>query len=221
MDLTDLKGIGQVTCPNCEEEFKSIGQHWTQGDCNEPEFSSKQYQIVRGLLLGDGSIARYQDGNPVFQLRMTNEEFIDWINEKLGIFSTGKFRTYDEERDNWNKKKMYGVRTRSLEQLKEFSEWYREDGKRFPEDLTLSPLEAKMWYVSDGCLQEIDGLWQVEIANHSQSNQAEVMEEALSKTNIEISYSSAALRVSTKQTKEFLKWLGEPVPGFEYKWEVN
>jgi hypothetical protein len=220
MEVTDLTGVGQVTCLSCNEEFKKIGQHWSQGSCNEPELTNEQHEILLGLLLGDGNVTRVGNSKPHYQLRMTNKKFLTWVHDKLGVFSTGVFRTYDEERDNWNKKKMYGVRTRSLEQLEEFADWYVSRTKTFPESKHLSPLEAKMWYVSDGCLKDLNG-GQITIANCVQAEQKETMEKMFSNGRFDVSYSSGEIRISTTQTKEFLEWIGDPVPGFEYKWEVN
>ena len=44
-------------CNQCETEYQSLAQHWSMSQsCDYPPLSEHQREIVRGLMLGDGSL---------------------------------------------------------------------------------------------------------------------------------------------------------------------
>ncbi len=185
--------------------------------------------------MGDGDIHGQSNKNPHFRVRMTNPEFLNYLDECLGILSTGVFLDRDAEyqyrqaadsdhekftvsnREKYND--LYGLRTRSHPQLHEFRQWYKTGEKRFPSELTLTPTIAKMWYVCDGWLaQEKDHQPRVMIKATNEADRAEYLQELFTENGFNPHFTRTELQFTTGETQQLLEWIGSPPPGFKYKW---
>lgn len=61
-------------CPNCSGEFINMGQHWKSSNCEYPKLSKYQQDLIRGILMSDGSVQF--DENNRLKIKMTCEEFL-------------------------------------------------------------------------------------------------------------------------------------------------
>jgi hypothetical protein len=52
--------MSRQTCPDCGESFKSVGHHWRYSPSHRPDITSKQKEILTGLVMGDG-IVHFKD----------------------------------------------------------------------------------------------------------------------------------------------------------------
>lgn len=87
----------EAQCPECGNQYKSIGHHWSRGSCDRPDFSDKQLELIKGLNLGDGNIDDRDSGKSYFRVGSTNPEFLDWLDHQFGILSTGVRLDRDKE----------------------------------------------------------------------------------------------------------------------------
>ena len=208
-----------VECLDCGKNFdskKGRNVHIGQTSCEYPELSQKQKQITTGLLMGDAWL------NGCFMaIDNTNFEFIEWLEDELEIVH-GKTALRKMDDPNHNDQKRMRLQTHSwFEQLRS---WYDGGKKKFPEDLELTPMILKVWYACDGSLVEGNRSDYYE-ARISASNEREGNLEGLFEdtplnptvyrnTNVEIVFGA-------NEREAFFEWVGEPVPGFEYKWRTN
>ena len=208
-----------VVCLDCEEDFKSVqgrNTHIARSDCEYPNLTKRQREITTGLLMGDGWINR-----TYLAIDNCNFEFVSWLEKELEEVH-GK--TVLRKMDNPNHNDQKRVRFQTHSWFKKLAKWYDGGKKSFPEDLELTPMILKVWYACDGSLVEGNRSDYYE-ARISASNEREGNLEALFEdtplnptvyrnTNVEIVFGA-------NEREAFFEWVGEPVPGFEYKWRTN
>lgn len=224
-------------CPNCEDyEGDWIGSHWQRSkSCSYPEPTQYQKEILTGMLMGDGYIDT-SNKSPRMKLDMINKKFLEWFDQEMGIFTTGVRlnRTAAESFSNMenadfitptrveNYHDVHRLYTRSIPWLQTLERWYNSGSKRFPDNLSLTPEIAKIWYVSDGGLYmgNVQSGY-AEIYTSNESDRGDYLEDLFQKVGFDVKFSSGTIRFSTNETQDFLDWIGSPPPGFEYKWEID
>ena len=75
-------------CNQCGTEYQSPSQHWSRSQsCEYRPLFDHQREIVRGLLLGDGSL----EANDLAYLRCASKhlEHLQWVSDKLGWRARG------------------------------------------------------------------------------------------------------------------------------------
>lgn len=231
---------GGVKCHLCGALFERPGYHWSQGDCSYPELPDDKERLVLGLMLGDGTLRRHT-ANPFVQTYMINKPFLEWMDEQLAWLSTGVslYRTAEHgaelSRNNGhasaaaeNYHDVYVMQTRTMPQFEKYVSWYADsDRKRLPDDLTLSPIDMKIWYACDGSLN-----WDRRYPNSRPyatlgvSNEMDDIDTVLdmfrrSTFSHVPSVDENTVRFTVDETEDFLAWMGEAPRGFEYKWMMD
>lgn len=218
-------------CPNCNEEFINMGQHWKSSRCNYPELSRHQRDLLRGILMSDGSVQF--DGNNRLKVNMTCEDFLEWLANELSEICPNRYpilqQTSYEAKESARKsfgddvcqdseyKEKYQVLTRSHPFMNEFDDWYVPE-KKFPlNDLELTPAVAKMWYCGDGRLDMSKE--RAEIACSNEADRIDAVADLIREKGFDANTTiNGAIRIPPRDTPEFLDWMGDPPPDFEYKW---
>jgi len=224
-------------CHSCGGEYLEIGKHWARSDCNTPSLTDEQKEMAIGLLMSDAHI-NTPDADPKkshcsLDVEMINEDFISWLSEQFGSLSRN---TYEREIDLKNVRDRYRFQTRPHPFFDKLREWYSTGSKKFPEDLDITPTISKMWYVGDGgvkfgatsatpCIytrneakrkeyilnlfksKGFDPSWYVDDKNN----------------NHEINSDNPCVTIAFtgQDGPDFLEWIGDAPPGFEYKWEIE
>ena len=118
---------------------------------NEYLFTTEQWSIINGSLLGDGHITKVKYGNSSFvknQCRK-HEDYLKWHFDKLFPYSCPL-----KNRDNYCLGKKYYRTTFNTRTNLIFSElrekWYPLGKKIVPQDLKLDPLAIAIWFFDDG-----------------------------------------------------------------------
>lgn len=223
-----------VTCPNCSGEYTQIANHWTNNyNCEAPDLTPYQKQVIIGCLMGDGS---FQVPRSV-QITMTNIDYLEWLSDELGVIAcdvcdhttaSGQAeKSHSLERlsdDPTHYSDVYVVRTRSIDEIEElYEKWQTDDGKIIPSDLDLTPTSVGHWYVGDGCLD-----YSGKVKDQSNARiKAEFMQGKLNRIQSmfnDIGFNptiteQGSIQIPTEETDGFLEWIDGPFPGFEYKWE--
>ena len=206
------------TCHACNDEFKGITQHWRQSSCPYPEMSDYQVNLIEGLLLSDGSLYNHKkEGYRAgFQIEMANEEFLLWLDQELGRFSNGvRESTSKNEKRSDEYSDAYHLSTIAIPDMDQFVDWYSSGTKQYPEKLKPTPETIKMWFIGDGNLRR-DGRCRISCANEMEH--PEVSNMLFDYIDIGISWSNHEIYIDKSQTSDFFDYIGDPVPGFEYKW---
>lgn len=224
-------------CPFCssDDEYDTIGNHWRQS-CSYPSLSEFEYEILSGLLAGDATIKNKNVGNTSIEIKMINKEFLLYIDDLFGIKSTGvkQKHTSDEIAENLHDKSpvsqdcdfndQYVLVTRNLPDLNPFRNWYSCGEKRIPDEKEITSTMMKYWYVCDGGLS-----WNKETesvrAQLTSTNESDRLPKIADIVEVECgvrpSVYSDRIMFKPTETQSFLSWIGDPVPGFEYKFEVT
>jgi len=219
-------------CPSCDKEFSRVTSHWGQSDCGYPELTERQKKIATGLVMGDADVLR-TGGNPSIRVRMTNKKFLNWLKEEFGCLATDiTLEVSGEEALERNKhsdfikttedtevyKDLYRVVLRANMWYSNLAEWYDTGEKVWPDDISFEPLTVKMWYVCDGWYDESSGRPAIRANNESENlyehigRFKQVGLEPTKQSNRDV------IRFNKSKADKFFEYIGEPVPGFEYKW---
>lgn len=201
-------------CPDCEEPFDTahgLGIHLGKSDCERPDLSERQKQIAKGLLMGDAWI--HPDGQ--LELDINSEAFVQWVADEFSELNpsiTEISREPDKHQDGYRLRLM---KTRFFEQLRG---WYDSGRKEFPDNLELTPLILKVWYCCDGCLEVSGRPW---IACENERGYTKKLKSYFDDTPMDPAvYDSQNVIIAFRadDQEDFFEWIGEPVPGYEYKW---
>ena len=220
--------VESYECPSCGNNYEALGSHFNAKPNHEPSLSNRQREILVGLLMGDGSV--YSN---IMIVRMANEDYLEHISRKSEWLFKGVklWMTAEEslqaansgglEQEVKTAQDMYRLETVAHSEVGYMNDWYRGGKKRFPEDLELTPTIAKHWYCGDGGLMWGKGKPLVQFSSRNESKKVEMLESLFEDVGFDASFSKKSLRIPSGQSKEFLEWMGEAPPGFEYKWEVD
>jgi hypothetical protein len=184
--------------------------------------------IATGLILGDGTLCRNYK-NAIIQVKMINKEYLEHLSEKFGIMSLDieLHKTSDEQAemnrnsgfhksaDGDNYQDVYRWMTRAHPQLNSFRSWYDTGEKIFPQHILVSPTLLKHWYVCDGDKQGK----RIRIASSNESDDLEKLVSYFDSVDIPKPKTTGnRIYWSTEDSEKVFGYMGEPVPGFEYKW---
>jgi len=221
-------------CSVCGDEFINMGQHWKSTQCEYPELSDKQEDMLRGMLMSDGTVQFGENNN--LKITLTEYEFLEWFSDELDCICPSRYptvhRTSEEAKENTvdyfgeeavdmdsEYNEQYLLLTRSHPFLNEFDNWYVPE-KRYPlDDLELTASMAKMWYCGDGSLHSHHSGERAEITCSNEQNRLDKVAYLIREQGFDVYLmSKGAIQITSGDTPRFLDWMGDPPPGFEYKW---
>lgn len=205
-------------CPTCGKERERLGLHFTQGPCGHPKLSPYKRDLLRGMLMGDGT-AEKQSGNRYarFSVDMVSREFLEWLDGQLEWLSTGVTeipRDYDSVRQQ-----QYRLRTRTHPFLDTLRTWYDSGKKRWPDDLELTPTITKMWYVCDGTFNTYNSSSNAVFYAVNEEDRPEYVTGLFEDVGFNASYyGNGQFTLDVQSSQNVLDWMGDAPPDFEYKW---
>lgn len=206
--LLDLDDENTTECSDCGGLFTHLGKHTSQSECSLPELSKRQKEIVVGVLMGDGTISE-KSNSCEFAVGMVTEEFIEWLQLELQPFSSKISVRETENRD------LYRLTTTPHKYFEELRDWYESGEKRYPNDLSLTPLILKTWYVTDGTISN----GYPRIAASNESDRPEYLCSLFNDLPFDVKFDGEKdIQVDANDTEDFFNYIGSPPPGFEYKW---
>jgi len=226
-------------CPECDEEFERLGYHWRFSPDHRPDFTEEQYDIISGILMGDAWLDR-QPKNPYIEIFNTNKKYLEYLSEKFGILSQDvKLKNTSEEllerdskknnrfstSEDSERKPVYRLRSKCHPNLSVYRSWYKNKQKRFAR-VVLSPTVFKHWYFCDGTY--VEDSHRLKIALSNEGDRKQFVEELFISAGLpEPSWEQAERKDGSMrygiwfrqdETDNLFKYMGEPCPGFEYKW---
>ena len=210
-------------CPDCGESYARLGSHWT-GDCSAPELTEHQLDIIKGLLMGDAWLRT--DGNSMLSIKMTNREYLEYLQHEFGVLGTGVNLRRENENPNWSDSYYFSIR--SHKGLNRFDNWYEGGEKTWPQDLQITPTVMKHWYAGDGHLELRGESERVKIGLSNESGNEQKISKMLNRSGLEYTrwdeYEledgrvTASIVFGVNETKQLFEYMGEPLTGFENKW---
>lgn len=193
------------TCSQCTRQFQTLARHWSENQqCEFRSLSDHQREIVRGLLLGDGSL----ESNDLTYLRCGSKRraHAEWLAEELGWLARGV--TVDAG-------DTYRLRTMSHPNLGRYWTWTEAPSTGY----SLTPTAARVWYACDGTISfaGASDVPQITFAASSDAKR-EAVAQLLSQRGFEPLTWDRRVALPREQTKPWLNWIDDPAPGSEYKW---
>jgi len=235
-------GDDLVKCPNCEFVSSQLAKHWSSNNCDYPKLNEHQRDVLTGILMGDGSINLSKGNqNPRFRIDMYEPSlpYLNYLSSKIfpvitTSVSEGETAKSSCERNSNTIEKnlkrshdMYYLSSRRMPFIKEYEEWYINGHKFWPcEDINMNPTIFKHLYVGDGHLYKKSESYYISIAAN---DQYEIIDEVVSMFN-DVGLNpnivthdrrdriDVEIRFNKDDTESIFNWIGEPLPGFEYKW---
>ena len=229
-----------LVCPGCDGKYKRIGVHWSKA-CGFPEIAGEVEQVFIGLLMGDAWVNEPYGSNKhaVLEVASINERFLAHLHERLSPFTTEpRFYRSGEEvaklakdagqnADAEKTNDQYHLRSRAHPFFDELRGWYGKEGKRFPEELTLTSTIAKYWFACDGLVGWSSGQWADEEYGHisfaasNEIDRSEYLFDLFEGLDVTPVVDSHKVRFNCEDSQKLIDWMGEPIPDFDYKWEIN
>jgi hypothetical protein len=216
-----------------------MGNHWRQSTgCGYPELSDEQLDVIEGVLLSDGWLAR-QWKHSCVEIESTKKSYLEHRDRSVfpdmgGTISMKKDsdEVYEDAMardtlvDNITRSgcsDIYSWRTIRHPKLNQYNHWYDGGEKTWPEDIELNPLTFKHLYVGDGSYHQKDNYMKITTVN--EMGNKDKVEHIFSRSGIEIGnvrYDEHTEKVdiflSKSESERMFSVMGNPVPGFEYKW---
>lgn len=207
-------------------KIRSIGERHHLSTGNHCSLSPKAIEWIDGELLGDGCLFPISKYSARFHYGSKYNEYINYVSNTLcdfGIRRTGKIGL----RKNANFHKIYQYVSKGYIELKLiYEKWYPNGKKIVPEDLELTPLVCKQWYIGDGSLCNNE-IVRSNIMLYTYCFTIDCVEYLVKQLN-KLGFKSTRqpsrnmIHISTKSTLDFLKYIGDcPVECYQYKWDYN
>jgi hypothetical protein len=176
------------------------------GSC-PPTLSADQHAVIEGVLLGG---AHATDGNLIVQT--TSRSLVGWVVDRLGWLA-GRL-TAEEDNDQAHRT-LYRLYTPAHPSVKQYAEWV--DGP--PPTYSLSPLAGRVWWAFAGHLEFQDqGTYRVGRISAQADEKAEWIQRLLSDSGVEGQRHHDYVKLSSTALRDWLRWIGDPVPGAEHLW---
>lgn len=216
-----------------------MASHWAHSSsCDYPQFSGKQEDIIRGLMFGDGSLTfRDSDYNTRLSVTMIVKDLLNHLSTefpnhdtRVNLHSTAENTAqklvesgFSPETDVEDCHDSYIFRFTNPS-LDMFTDWYEDEGLVWPDDVPMSPTTLKYWYCSDGTTNTSNSI-RVSISSQkfeSESGQKKARRYFEDTPVPEPSFSGHHMCwYGEEDVSEVLDYMGQPLPGFEYKWNIH
>lgn len=226
------------TCNVCDKWFKKPGTHWSTSSCSYPNIPDKIHDIITGILMGDGWVDRDKN-NPRVSISVIKENYVRYLDERFGNLSSGIYldetgtkNAHRKGDDPSNYNDIYRMQTICHPELDRYSKWYSSGEKVWPETIDLTSSVLKHWYVCDGHYKDTSGDDYITISMSNERKNTEKIEEYFNRKGLPVpswqfgtSYLNGnkiprcIARWTVDESEKLFEYMGESVPGFEYKWK--
>jgi len=228
-------------CPDCGGTYQRIAQHWSLSSCQSPELSDEQYEILVGLLMGDGTVGFSTKGTPRIEVNMITEEYLHHLDSKFPVYGKGvrlvnsaeenarrdRESGFNPSADLSNYSNTYRWSTMMSDVFSDFGDWYSSGEKVWPSDISLTPMTLKHLYCCDGYYRNTDTHDYITIAMNNERGNLSKVEQMFADSGLPAptwqnydngDRNDCTARFTKSQSLTLWEYMGEPLPGFEYKW---
>lgn len=233
-----------VVCPSdgCGSEWEQVAIHWHSNPTHRPSLTMRQHEIIRGLVMGDGSVFR-KSANPNIEVSMTDPYYLRYLQDQFGILGTGCSLSetgdelamrqyeigYDNELRSGAYSDIYSWRTRTHPEFQRYANWYSSGEKVWPDDIVMAPRTFKHWYCCDGTLNKKSESYAIRISMNNEAGNKEKVrgyfdDSILPEPDSWFEYDVGDYDVNCEarwyyeKSKEIFHKIGAPLPGFINKW---
>jgi hypothetical protein len=227
-------------CPDCGDEFSRLGQHWAMGLCQPPELSDYQKEVLTGLLMGDGTVSQSAKGTVRIEANMVSDKYLMYLDDQFPVYGRGVRRVYTAEEnakrdresgfnetatsDNYSD--TYRWSTMMAPVFNEYADWY-ESGKKVWPNTEFTSTILKHLYCCDGYRHDSSSHDNIIISMNNEVSNTEKVESMFSRAGLPVpswqiyeknGRTDCSARFTKDESQQLWEYMGEPLPGFEYKW---
>jgi hypothetical protein len=222
-------------CHDCGSEYKRISTHWSRSSCNYPNLSEKHHEIITGMMMGD-AWAEGNDNNDKARIRIESitKPYLEYLQQELKPVSgeVSLRRTAEEMVESLggdieNTNHSYKLDTMYHPELTRYRQWYESGQKVWPKELQLTPTALKHWYCGDGHYNNAGSNRHIKISMSNEYDNTEKVSNMFKRIGFDTAnYNIQSRRdgiicdltFTVDETERLFDYMGDPLPGFEYKW---
>lgn len=207
-----------MICPSCGSDYKGIlglSTHIGKSDCELPDLTRPEKNIAIGVLMGDGTINRGS-----LQMQNTNKRYVMWLKSQFETVNVNV--SYADSRGE-NLSPIWTLNTSAHEYFKGMESWYNSGQKRYPDDLSLTPIILNNWYSCDGGI--VNNGYSARIYCKNEIDRVDFLYRIFDDIDIYptiyTSDSRCEIDFRSDEKSKLFDYMGSPLPGMSYKWEVD
>lgn len=144
-EIAAMIGVGITTI------YRWLKKHGikTRSIHNKAQLNDKVKKFTTGSLLGDGSLGCRSSYSARYSIGQKHKEYCEWVSQLMegsGIKQSGEIN-----QRNINKVISYHYRTLDYDIFKKIhNKWYPNGAKIVPQDIRLTPIVLRHWFIEDG-----------------------------------------------------------------------
>lgn len=183
------------------------------------QMNDQLHEYLHGLLLGDGCITSSKGGTAFYRHTDSYREYIVWLKKRLESMGLPCGKVYKRRRKNF----LYFFYSRSAEELEKlYYKWYPNGDKRIPENLEITPIILKNWFIGDGTYCKRHNTFQLRIAClFDEKGKQRIVDQINEKTPMETHNNKQKIYFTTDSHQIFFDYVlqddNEIPPGYGYK----
>jgi len=190
-------------------------------------------EFLEGELLGDGSVHIPKQRTGRYTHSSSRREYLVWLSGELSAWGLKGGAVYKTVGKSWGKEyPTWHYQSNQYAELADLRKRFYPAGKKIvPNDLILTPIIARQWFIGDGCLRHPPHTKRerpyIEFCTDcfNKHDRDFLSNQLCSKGFKAFSRASGRIRISTFSTQDFLKWIGpcpEQIRGvYGYKWQYD
>jgi ribosomal protein S27AE len=206
-------------CPACGDAYERVASHWSNSACGYPQISVRQRAVLDGLVLGGANVDG-QGSNRHLLASTTSESLAEWTADQLDWLHHGTRTDHDDAADHQD---VCRVRTPAHPAINRYERWGDGETRAPPDDYELTPLAGRVWWAYAGGLQwqgDYDSQRTATISALDDDRGAWV-QRVLATAGIDATRTGKRVQWHGQQLRDWLDWIGDPVPGAEHKWATR
>lgn len=210
-------------------------QRRNHSDCvkgNHMILTNKSKEFIYGELLGDGNLSPWKNISARYTHGSQHKKYLEWLSEilnKFGLEQSGKINEiiYKIKTGEYIGYKYQSRYYRELSSL--YKAWYPKGTKHVPNDIELTPLMVRQWYIGDGCLVKSKEAnpW-IQLSTEAfDLRDINILIDKLLKLGIKSNHviSNNRIHISTYSTNRFIDYIGRCPENLKdiygYKWPTT
>lgn len=207
--------------------IRSRAERTSLAKTNHCNLSQKAIEWLDGELLGDGSLQSRNPYSANFVYGSKYLEYAQYVSNTLKSFGIEQAGKINKNYHKGTKGFTYHYNSRYYKELLSIrKKWYINGKKIVPQNIKLTPLTCRQWYIGDGSLSRQEGrMSHIRLAtNGFLIEDAEFLKNKL----IELGFNTTRrnhgnrVAISAYSTKDFLDYIGKcPVKCYQYKWDYK
>jgi hypothetical protein len=208
------------TCHNCGNNYVCIGNHWKAdgNNCGYIKIDKHKMEILTGVLMGDGNVQINNGKNPLLSVSVKEKDYLKYLDSELDVLSNGVKK--------WSNRNLWRLRTIRHPKIHELLSWYDGGEKTWDKSVVFTPTVLKHLYACDGSLcatEESKGHCRISICNESERAEkiANKLENVVPRPTVDKYGDNCSLRWNVNDSKKVLNYMGKPLCGYRYKWNMG